>query len=521
MLYSKEIIKNTWGQYCDTDKLVDNMMALLTKYNHRNTEYGVCKILDKYFTAKEPLIKLISQSENYKGDMRIIFDEPFARECLSDDIRKSVDSFRNSQVKKMCILKYEDENGKTMHDYLRTGRTHIDVKHMAKAKDILHGAEISKFSKASGATIESDKKAYDFDMAMSRFYYIDSSTVPEEFKAGDCSVHKGLKTSRAFNKVCAHFGVDKWDKYNKEFAKYSDLVSGKERILKFIISLNPLDYLTMSFGKSWASCHTIDKSNRRNMPNAYSGAYCNGVLSYMLDGSSIVSFVLDGIEDNMYEIGKLYRCMFHVNADTCKCIQGRIYPQGNDGSTDLYKKFRAIFEREFTPLFGLGENRWKAAGVDGVTDDKGYHYRDYFNFSSCRTFYPTEKGNVGTVEIGAYGICPYCGEEYHASERLGHHSCNIPEYAYENSTIDAVLNVASNNVNANATVIDWSNVATIRAVDPIVAYDSEPITFAYNSTYEPSIDLDTLNEVLNSVSMNVPRWTITLNADDRFAISYE
>ena len=286
MLYSKEIIKNTWGQYCDTDKLVDDMMALLTKYNHRNSEYGVCKILDKYFTAKEPLIKLISQSENYKGDMRIIFDEPFVRESLVDDIRKAVCSFRGEQVKK-CILKYQDDNGKTLQDYLKTGTTHIDVKHMAKAKSILHSAEVSKFSKFSGATIESDKKANDFDVAMAHFYYIASSTMPEEFEVGDCSIHKGLKTSRAFNKVCTHFGVDKWNKYNKEFAKYSDLVSGKERTLNFIISLNPLDYLTMSFGKSWASCHTIDKSNRRRMPNAYSGAYCNGVLSYMLDKASI------------------------------------------------------------------------------------------------------------------------------------------------------------------------------------------------------------------------------------------
>lgn len=30
-----------WGMYCDTDKLVTDMMALLNKYNHECTEHGV------------------------------------------------------------------------------------------------------------------------------------------------------------------------------------------------------------------------------------------------------------------------------------------------------------------------------------------------------------------------------------------------------------------------------------------------------------------------------------------------
>ena len=187
----------------------------------------------------------------------------------------------------------------------------------------------------------------------------------------------------------------------------------------------------------------------------------------------------------------------------------------------MYKKFRCIFEREFTPLLGLNKNNWKAISVSySDINDKGYHYRDYTNFSSCRTFYPVEKGDNGRIEIGAYGFCPYCGEEYCSSERLGHSSCSIPQYAYgKTATVDdtaVVLNTASVDVNANATSIDWSNVATISAVDPILAYGAEPITFEYN----PTINLDNLDELLNSVRVD-SRWTMTLGTDDAITFHYE
>lgn len=429
MMYSKMTIKEKWGKYCDTDVLVDNMMALLTKYNHRNSEYGVCKILDTYFTKKEPIIKLFIKSPNYSGDMRIITKEPFVRDCVRDDVYKFINGVRGNAKVKACILKYKDENGKTLNDYINTGATYMNVKNMASAKDILHSAEVSKFSTTTGATKESDDKARQFDSFMSTFSGITSPTMPHAINIAEkVTIHQGMKTSRAFNKVCSYYGVDKWSSYNKEFAKYSDMISGKERQLWFIISLNPLDYLTMSFGKSWGSCHTIDKTNRRRVSNSYSGAYCNGVLSYMLDGSSMVTFALDNLKENFYEDGRLYRCMFHMNLDTCKFIQGRIYPQGNDGSTDLYKKFRLIIENEFTPLLGLRENKWKATEVSAYNDvaSEGYHYRDYTCFNSCRTFYPTEKGNSGVVNIGSVGICPHCGSVFSSSSNLSHSWCEAP-----------------------------------------------------------------------------------------------
>ncbi|MBQ4155309.1 MAG: hypothetical protein IJD90_00720, partial [Clostridia bacterium] len=171
-----------------------------------------------------------------------------------------------------------------------------------------------------------------------------------------------------FHKICHYYGVDKspvsktdsrgrvQKVYDIEFAKYADMVSGGKRKIKFFISVNPLDYLTMSFGVNWASCHTIDRENRRRMDNSYSGAYCGGTMSYMLDHVSIVTYVHNTMPES-YETGKVYRNMFHLGGDGV-LLQGRVYPQGNDGCTDLYKEFRGIMQKELTKLLGLERNSW-------------------------------------------------------------------------------------------------------------------------------------------------------------------
>lgn len=425
-MMSKAKLKEKWGEYCDTDKLVDDMMALLTTYNHRNSEHGVCTILNEYFTNKEPLIKMFAQSPNYKGDMRIITKEEFERENVASEIAKFVRAFKDNDGVANTMLCYKDKDGKTLYEYIQTKTTHMKIRDVAKAKNVMASKEISAFSKKTGATIESEESLKAFRIWMTTFEKVNTPTLQRDLTHEEVVLKKGTKTSRAFNKICAKYGVDKWSKYNKEFAKYADMVAGKGRELYFIISLNPLDYLTMSFGKSWASCHTIDKANRRHAANGYSGAYCNGTLSYMMDESSIITYVLTKLSDNLHEEGKLYRNMFHCKGK--KFIQGRIYPQGNDGSVDLYKKFRFIVQREFYSLLGLEENKWKSRSVEDRDHyTYGRHYKDYVHFCDCKTFYPAGDDSYDDIVIGHNGICPHCGKETAFSDHLSHHGCTIPK----------------------------------------------------------------------------------------------
>ena len=128
--------------------------------------------------------------------------------------------------------------------------------------------------------------------------YIDSELADELNKiCPEVHAHDGQKTSRVINKLLAYIGVGKHPEYNREFAKYADALNPLKITRHTILSVNPLDYLTMSFGNSWASCHTIDKQNKRNMPNSYQGMYSSGTISYMLDSPSMVFYTVDASYD--------------------------------------------------------------------------------------------------------------------------------------------------------------------------------------------------------------------------------
>lgn len=432
--FTKANLKEAWGQYCDTDKLVDDVMTLLTKYNHRNSEHGVCTMLNEYFTNKKDLIELLQKSEHYMGDMRMMIDIELARENNARDICDFCDNFYVNVGASKLLLKYEDENGKKLEDYLRTGVKYIT------AKDLMKREVVSKLKKITDvqskfaddwATIASHANEDECYNVVRKFRGVSLSTISKEFSDSmdeKYKVREGMKTSRAFNRVCGFYGVDKLPEYNKLFAQYADMVSSLKRKLKFFISVNPIDYLTMSFGVNWASCHTIDKENRRHMESSYRGMYCAGTVSYMLDATSIITFVHDHVPTD-WEDGKIYRCMFHYGKDIL--VQGRVYPQGNDGNTDLYKVFRNYVQNEITPLIGITDTTWmkKTSGdVAGNVSSCGLHYKDYVQFSYCNVSYPRErslaKDNV--IMIGHTGICPYCGREFSADKgAISHANCVI------------------------------------------------------------------------------------------------
>ena len=227
----------------------------------------------------------------------------------------------------------------------------------------------------------------------------------------DLVLKAGTKTSRAFNKVCVNYGVDKFDGYNKIFAKYADLVSELTREMYFVISVNPLDYLTMSVGINWQSCHHIRH-----------GSYKGGCMSYMLDGTSMITFVVENVEGPIHEIPKVYRQMFHYN-NNYLFLQNRLYPQGNDGATDLYSKFRGFVTDEFADLLNVANN-WEVSNVAGNRiESSGTHYCDYYYNASCKMFAPTSKNSAlrsGEMTIGHTGICVNCGKENNRSGGFNH-----------------------------------------------------------------------------------------------------
>ena len=435
----KAELKDRWGVYCDTDKLVDSTMELLTKYHHDCTELGVCDMLDVYFTNKKELIDLFMKSENYIGNMRICLDAELERGNCVDEIRRFCEHFPQDVGAKEVLLKYTDENGKTLNDYLRVGIGGFKARRLRYgnvAETLAANHNSRKKFNTDGATWASYEEYQTFYNIISTFRRHGASTLSTalantltEYKINGTFVN-GMKTSRAFNRVCSAYKVDKLPQYNKLFAQYADMVSGLKRKVKFYISLNPLDYLTMSFGNSWSSCHTIDKRNERGMPSSYHGMYCGGTVSYMLDCTSFITYVHNHATED-HEEGKIYRNMFHYDGGAL--VQGRIYPQGNDGATDLYREFRKIVQGELSKLLEVNDE-WikRTCGCDNNTQSFGVHYRDYLSYGECNVSYPREMPQAAShvVRIGRERVCPNCGLDISDNEDTGfltHVNCDDPE----------------------------------------------------------------------------------------------
>lgn len=316
---NKKELSEKWSKYCNTDKLVDDAIALLKSNRHAATEKGVCSLLDTYFTNKEPLIKMFMTSKSYIGDMRIALEKDFDRNVDGREIRNFFGSAYN-RLYTYEIYKYANNDGKTMYDCLTTGKQTFSIDSLpdeAQQEKML--SVLRQFDLNTGATIASQNDYSDFSEYLSFFYNQANSTLTRDFQHNkdrdNPLLKRGTKTSRAFNKVCAHFGVDKLHPetvtaedgtqktkypYDKVFAEYSDLVSGLVRKMKFVISLNPLDYLTMSNGVNWVSCHNIS-----------SGGCMGGTLSYMLDKVSIITFVVENLDGEIHKIPKVYRQMYY------------------------------------------------------------------------------------------------------------------------------------------------------------------------------------------------------------------
>lgn len=408
-------LKQKWGKYCDVEKLHGQMTVWFNRYRIRNTPQGICAMLDKFFQNKEDLIQLLQSSNNYIEDLRIELNTSMCRYSDSYKVRSFVNRFNSNVESHKAILKNVDADGKKLADYIKIGKTKITVEELINGNvgKAEFGRWRDKFTN-EGYTQESEAKNRTFNNLMYDIGGISSPTVSKR-NASELNSHnsalkiaEGTKTPRVFNKICTAYGVDKLPKYNKLFAEYADMVSEAKRNIKFYISVNPIDYLTMSVGRSWNSCH------------APGGGYFSGTVSYMLDKVSFITYVFDARPDNFATEGKIYRNMFHYKDGVL--LQNRVYPQANDGLTNLYDEFRGFVQQEFADILGK-KNEWykTQANIRSV----GNHYRDYNMNRSCNT------SSIGRIletnmEIGHINICPNCGREEHIStSRIAHDTCSL------------------------------------------------------------------------------------------------
>ena len=231
--------------------------------------------------------------------------------------------------------------------------------------------------------------------------------------------------------------------YTEALTKYGDGINPATFERDVFISLNPIDYLTESWGKTYRSCYDIDKEgNRDNLPehaDGYSGCFCAGTLNDMLDKATLIVYTLsrEDLEINDWRDGrcrKIDRVKIFVGED--KFILCRIYPKDCDDSAQgkqLYQDYRALLQKFFAETFKM-DNLWVVQhGREAVRDmidtsEHGPGYRD-FNQSYARVMsvsyikHADGTKNTERIKVGHAAICPSCGKRHDYDESLECQSC--------------------------------------------------------------------------------------------------
>jgi hypothetical protein len=371
--------------------LISSMERLLDEYGYTYTDYALNKIIDKWAAQKADLIEAFKKHPNYlAGKFMISFDANYERIVNTEgskEFARWLDCYVMAQYVSFLPSEIDQQR-------IREGCSMLPKNLYWFIRDLHKYAERT-ISETTAETI--------------------NSMVPE------VHAHTGQKTSRVINKLCSYLGYNKHPDYNRKFAQYADSLSPLVIKRHTVLSLNPLDYLTMSFGNSWASCHTIDKNNTRNMPNSYEGQYSSGTMSYMLDPSSMVFYTVDYSYngDEYWNQPKIIRQMFHWGEE--KLVQGRLYPQDNDCNHDAYTPYRNIVQEIMSQIFDF-PNLWSLSKGSGAASryiySYGTHYRDYYHYDNCSLSRVKGSENECLFNVGADPICIECGNEHDNSENI-------------------------------------------------------------------------------------------------------
>ena len=472
--------------------------ALLESYNYETGSYGLEAVFKEWARQKGWLVDLFRKSEFYNGRGQIIIPTNLERPIDKDKIREFFDWAVDNYVKE--IQKKEIMIGlHTMYDYdkaidniytitrnlcydhsIYNGLTreewYREAKRMkSRMEEVGYNYEaLSYGGKTVYVTSEDYRKYRNFKYVLNDVCGYNTSyddikildgerleNINRHLERGGFKVRalKGQKVTKFVGKLLKETNlnhiVDVQEKvwyddngvehtrkqdmgYNYHFPLLGDAINPYTYEREVVISVNPIDYWTMSFGYKWASCHTIDKENERGSLCSYEGQYSGGTEAYMLDPSSIIVYVRPSAEQlaqrrqtemPMEEQDKFKRCVFMLGED--KLVQSRVYPDGRDGGDNgLATQLRSILQKTIADLYETS-NMWTikrgTSACCEVVTSQGILYPDYRHYDDCNVSYLRRvNGDLNTkpIVIGASRIiCPCCGDKHYSEEHITCDEC--------------------------------------------------------------------------------------------------
>lgn len=150
---------------------------------------------------------------------------------------------------------------------------------------------------------------------------ISSNTLSNNYDIFGTVFKRNMKVSRIIAKL-----VHK-DYVHEIQTKYSMFLQKLKARGTAVISIDPVDYITMSVNKSgWRSCHALD------------GEYRTGTLAYMVDKSTMISYVKTSediaLDDCIPFSNKIWRQVVVANKALDFAIQSRQYPTEIPSNSD-------------------------------------------------------------------------------------------------------------------------------------------------------------------------------------------
>ena len=378
--------------------LLQEMKEELDKREYRWNEHALRDILNQWKAQKAPLLELLSKHPNWDEDgLMIRFDVDFSREIDKIQSQRFITWLKaHTDIQSKTIV-LKDAFGTPTWTY------HLDVIFNAAF------AFNTYIPEEEGPTMEAINELSD------TFHF-----------------RAGMKTTKVVRKICEYFGWDKvkgiaidiegnqieYNAFEREYAKFCDALCPIKVTRHTCISLNPIDFLLMSYGNSWNSCHYIGSSP------SHAGCYSSGTISYMLDEHSFVFYTVSADYDDkeIEREPKLQRQMFGYHDN--QLLQSRLYPQGNDcGAKQTYDDIRQIVQKVIADCCGK-PNLWVKRSVKNVSAG-GTIYPDWEHFDylcSVSVFRDAmvlaAANELECIEMGEEPICIRCGYTHGVEDNI-------------------------------------------------------------------------------------------------------
>lgn len=232
---------------------------------------------------------------------------------------------------------------------------------------------------------------YKMDNNCIRFHETAYREIKEYLNAiglNDDDMNINAKASRNINAIIKKFKLADRTEYNKASAKCFDAMALKPLQVKFVVSLNICDFVTMSHGNSWSSCHSF-----RNR-----GSWHAGCLSYANDDVTVITYGLDkNCPDNdYYKNDKIFRQLFMINKEHTEYVQSRMYPACNIYTDEsVNASFNSILSEVDIDISDTPVRTESGCVISG---EHYLNYPDYLNFRNACNRYGS---NLSLIKIGA------------------------------------------------------------------------------------------------------------------------